>query len=182
MALDDARGRLYVTCQGSGTIDVLDTAALARRRAGRAAHRSRLPLPTDVAVPTLALNRRASARFGAKVCAALHRQPRAPCCTTDASCGGCPTLRRGAAGRLLRDEQPGRPAQRPARHRARARPRTRSTWSTSSPPRSRRSTSSPTRPRRCRRGHRHDVVPRRLRQRHASSATAGSDRSSSSPT
>ena len=28
MALDDARSRLYVTCQGSGTVDVLDTAAL----------------------------------------------------------------------------------------------------------------------------------------------------------
>ena len=36
MALDDARGRLYVTCQGSGTVDVLDTAALAAGVARRA--------------------------------------------------------------------------------------------------------------------------------------------------
>jgi YVTN family beta-propeller protein len=89
MALDDARNRLYVTCQGSGTVDVLDTAALA---AGLPAEQAivSLPLPTDVVVPTLVLPP-AVGGFGAKVCSAATTNSGAAC-TTAASCTGCPPL------------------------------------------------------------------------------------------
>lgn len=92
MALDDARGRLYVTCQGSGAVDVLDTADLA---AGIAAERAivPLPLPGDVPVPTLTLPP-AVGGFGAKVCAAFTSNPGAAC-GTDGDCSGCPALGEG---------------------------------------------------------------------------------------
>jgi DNA-binding beta-propeller fold protein YncE len=92
MALDDARDRLYVTCQGSGTVSVLDTAAL---RAGSPAELAilALPLPTDATVPTLAVPT-VVGPFGAKVCGAFTSTPGAPC-TTDAGCGGCPSLVEG---------------------------------------------------------------------------------------
>src|SRR5262249_56617142 len=88
MALDDARDRLYVTCQGSGVVDILDTAALA---AGSPAELAQvpLPLPTDVSLPTLGLNTSVSGNFGAKVCAAFTSS-RGAACTSDASCSGCP--------------------------------------------------------------------------------------------
>src|SRR5262245_57052262 len=88
MALDDARDRLYVTCQGSGVVDVLNTAALA---AGSPAELAQvpLPLPTDVTVPTLGLNTAVSGNFGAKVCEAFYSR-RGAACTSDASCSGCP--------------------------------------------------------------------------------------------
>jgi DNA-binding beta-propeller fold protein YncE len=87
MALDDPRNRLYVTCQGSGTVDVLDTVALA---AGAPAELGivALPLPTDVPVPTLAIPSLVGP-FGAKVCAGFSSMAGAPC-TTDAQCGSCP--------------------------------------------------------------------------------------------
>jgi DNA-binding beta-propeller fold protein YncE len=91
-ALDDVRGLLYVTCQGSGTVDVLDTLALANGLPAELAIVS-LPLPTDVAVPTLALPSTTGA-FGAKVCGAFTSTPGASC-TTDAQCGGCPSLVEG---------------------------------------------------------------------------------------
>lgn len=92
MALDDARGRLYVTCQGSGTVDILDTAALVA--AGPAElHLVSLPLPADATVPTLATNSVVGG-FGAKVCAAFTSNPGTPC-VTDAGCSGCPPLREG---------------------------------------------------------------------------------------
>lgn len=92
MALDDARGRLYVTCQGSGAVDVLDTADLV---AGVAAERAliSLPLPVDVPVPTLSLAPAVGA-FGAKVCGSFTGQPGAAC-TSDLDCGTCPTLVEG---------------------------------------------------------------------------------------
>lgn len=92
MALDDARGRLYVTCQGSGTVDVLDTAALA---AGVPAEIGivALPLPVDAAVPTLTLPS-ATGTFGQKVCAAFTSN-RGAACTSNSDCGGCPTLVEG---------------------------------------------------------------------------------------
>lgn len=92
MALDDARGRLYVTCQGSGAVDVLDTADLV---AGVAAERSivPLPLPLDVPVPTLSLAP-AVGGFGNAVCGAFTGLP-GVACTTDLDCGGCPPLVEG---------------------------------------------------------------------------------------
>jgi hypothetical protein len=92
MALDDTRGRLYVTCQGSGTVDVLDTAALA---AGAPAELQQvaLPLPTDATVPTLDIPAVVGG-FGTKACAAFTTSPGAPC-TSDAQCTGCPSLREG---------------------------------------------------------------------------------------
>jgi DNA-binding beta-propeller fold protein YncE len=92
MALDDARGRLFVTCQGSGTIDVLDASALASGVQAEDAVIP-LPLPTDAVVPTLALPSTVGA-FGAKVCGAFTNN-RGAACTTDANCGGCPTLVEG---------------------------------------------------------------------------------------
>jgi DNA-binding beta-propeller fold protein YncE len=92
MALDDARGRLYVTCQGSGTIDILDTAALVAA-APAELHVLALPLPTDVPVPTLAINSVVGG-FGNKVCAAFTSNPGTPC-VSDAGCTGCPSLREG---------------------------------------------------------------------------------------
>ena len=88
MALDDVRGRLYVTCQGSGVVDVLDTAALA---AGAPAELAEvpLPLPTDTTVPTLALNTAVTGTFGAKVCAGFTSN-RGTACASDADCTGCP--------------------------------------------------------------------------------------------
>ena len=74
MALDDARGRLYVTCQGSGTVDVLDTAALATGVQAEAAV-VQLPLPFDVTVPTLDLPSSVGDASGAKVCAAFTSTP-----------------------------------------------------------------------------------------------------------
>src|SRR5262245_3663959 len=70
MVVDDARNRLYVTCQGSGTVDILDTASLA---AGVQAELAviPLPLPTDATVPTLTLNPSVGG-FGAKVCNAFN--------------------------------------------------------------------------------------------------------------
>src|SRR5262249_60004492 len=90
MALDDARGRLYVTCQGSGTVDVLDAAALA---AGTPAEQAivALPLPSDVTVPTLPLSSLVGG-FGARVCAAFTSNP-GTSCTTASDCTGCPTLK-----------------------------------------------------------------------------------------
>jgi len=89
MALDDARNRLYVTCQGSGIVDVLDTAALA---AGSPAELAQvpLPLPTDASVPTLSLNTNVTGDFGAKVCAGFTSSRGMPC-TSDAGCSGCPS-------------------------------------------------------------------------------------------
>lgn len=86
-ALDDARGRLFVTCQGSGTVDVFDAAALAGGLQAEAAVVA-LPLPTDAVVPTLALPPSTGA-FGAKVCGAFTSSP-GVACTTDANCTGCP--------------------------------------------------------------------------------------------
>jgi DNA-binding beta-propeller fold protein YncE len=93
MALDDARGRLYVTCQGSGTIDILDTAALVAA-APAELYLVSLPLPADVSVPTLAINAAVTGNFGAKVCAAFTSNPGTPC-ASDAQCTGCPALREG---------------------------------------------------------------------------------------
>jgi hypothetical protein len=66
MALDDARNRLYDTCQASGTIDVLDTAALVAGTAAQKAN-DNLPLPTDHTEPTLELAPMTGG-FGNKVC------------------------------------------------------------------------------------------------------------------
>jgi len=92
MALDDARDRLYVTCQGSGTVDVLDTAALV---AGLPAELAvvDLPLPTDVSVPTLALPSTVGG-FGQKTCAAFTTNRGTPC-TSAGDCTGCPPLVEG---------------------------------------------------------------------------------------
>lgn len=92
MALDDVRGRLYVTCQGSGTVAVLDTAALS---AGLPAELAivELPLPSDVAVPTLAMPPAVGA-FGNKVCGAFT-QAAGVACTTDGDCTNCPSLVEG---------------------------------------------------------------------------------------
>lgn len=92
MGLDDVRGRLYVTCQGSGTVDVLDTAALAAGLPAEAAIVS-LPLPGDVPVPTLSLPPDTGA-FGAKVCGAFTSN-RGAACNTDADCQDCPSLVEG---------------------------------------------------------------------------------------
>jgi DNA-binding beta-propeller fold protein YncE len=91
-ALDDVRGRLYIACQGSGTVDVLDTAALAGGLPAEVAIVS-LPLPTDVTVPTLNLPSQTGA-FSAKVCGAFTGTPGAAC-TSNAQCGSCPTLVEG---------------------------------------------------------------------------------------
>ena len=88
MAIDDARDRLYVTCQASGVVDVLDLAALAAGSPAELAQVA-LPLPTDVTVPTLALNASRTGTFGAKVCAGFTGSP-GTACTTDADCSGCP--------------------------------------------------------------------------------------------
>jgi DNA-binding beta-propeller fold protein YncE len=92
MALDDARNRLYVTCQGSGTIDVLDTTLLA---AGQPAEVGlvALPLPGDASVPTLSLPP-ATGGFGQKTCGAFTTN-RGTACTSDADCTGCPALVEG---------------------------------------------------------------------------------------
>jgi DNA-binding beta-propeller fold protein YncE len=92
MALDDARNRLYVTCQGSGTVDVLDTSDLAAGVPAEVAMVS-LPLPGDVVVPTLTLTSQAGT-FGNKHCAASASNAGAAC-TTDSDCTGCPTLLEG---------------------------------------------------------------------------------------
>jgi DNA-binding beta-propeller fold protein YncE len=92
MALDDARNRLYVTCQGSGTVDVLDTADLAAGLPAELAMVS-LPLPTDATVPTLTLTPQVGT-FGGKFCGAFTSNSGTPC-TTDADCTGCPTLVEG---------------------------------------------------------------------------------------
>ena len=92
MALDDARGRLYVTCQGSGAVDVLDTADLTAAIAAESAIVP-LSLPLDVPVPTLSLPPAVGA-FGASVCAAFTSTPGAAC-TTDLDCGACPLLVEG---------------------------------------------------------------------------------------
>jgi len=52
-----------------------------------------LPLPTDVAVPTLSLPA-LTGGFGAKVCGAFTSTPGASC-TSNAGCGGCPSLVEG---------------------------------------------------------------------------------------
>ncbi len=91
MALDDARGRLYVTCQGSGTVAVLDTAALA---AGVPAELAVVGLPPpSIPTPSLSLPP-AVGSFGAKVCAAFTQSPGVPC-SVDANCTGCPSLVEG---------------------------------------------------------------------------------------
>ncbi len=92
MVLDDARNRLYVTCQGSGTVGVLDTTDLV---AGLPAELAivPLPLPGDAVVPTIALPPQAGG-FGAKFCAASSTSPGAAC-SSDADCTGCPTLVEG---------------------------------------------------------------------------------------
>lgn len=92
MALDDARGRLYVTCQGSGAVDVLDTADL---DAGLAAERNLvpLPLPVDVVVPTISIPPAVGA-FGAKTCGAFTGNKGAVC-SSDLDCGSCPSLVEG---------------------------------------------------------------------------------------
>ena len=100
-------------------------------RSGRRPSRPRAPscrcrCRSTFAVPTLSLPPAVGA-FGAKVCAAFTSTPGAAC-TSDADCGGCPLLGRGAAGRLLRHQQSDRPAQRTARHRPLRRHATRSTW------------------------------------------------------
>ena len=92
MALDDVRGRLYVTCQGSGTIDILDTASLVAA-APAELNTLALPLPTDASVPTLAIPPVVGA-FGAKVCAAFTGNAGTPC-TSDSQCTSCPSLRDG---------------------------------------------------------------------------------------
>ncbi len=87
MALDDARNRLYVTCQGSGTVAVLDTGALA---AGTPAEQRivSLPLPSDVSVPTLSIPSEVGG-FGTKSCAAFTASP-GVACANDSQCAGCP--------------------------------------------------------------------------------------------
>src|SRR5262249_39099048 len=82
----------YVTCQGSGAVDVLDTAALT---AGTPAELALvpLPLPTDVVVPTLSLPS-PTGGFGAKVCHPFASNAGAAC-TTGADCMNCPTLVEG---------------------------------------------------------------------------------------
>jgi DNA-binding beta-propeller fold protein YncE len=92
MALDDTRGRLYVTCQGSGTVDVLDTAALVAGTPAEVAMVA-LPLPTDVPVPTLTLSSQVGG-FGARVCAAFTSNA-GTLCTTNGDCTGCPSLKEG---------------------------------------------------------------------------------------
>jgi len=92
LALDDVRGRLYVTCQGSGAVDVLDTGALAAGMPAELALVS-LPLPTDVAVPTLTLGT-TTGGFGAKVCHPFASNAGAPCASA-ADCSGCPGLVEG---------------------------------------------------------------------------------------
>lgn len=103
MALDDVRDRLYVTCQGSGTVDILDTSALA---AGLPAEVGvvPLPLPADATVPTLALPS-ATGAFGEKVCAAFTAN-RGSSCDTDADCTGCPSLVEGLPVRCCATNNP----------------------------------------------------------------------------
>lgn len=91
-ALDDVRGRLYVACQGSGTVDVLDTAALAAAQPAEVGIVP-LPLPGDSPVPLLNLPAQTGS-FGAKVCGAFTGTPGAAC-NTSADCGSCPTLVEG---------------------------------------------------------------------------------------
>jgi YVTN family beta-propeller protein len=92
MALDDVRHRLYVTCQGSGTIDILDTLSLVAASPAEL-HLVSLPLPSDATVPTLATPAIVGP-LGAKVCAAFTNNPGTPC-TNDGQCLGCPILREG---------------------------------------------------------------------------------------
>jgi DNA-binding beta-propeller fold protein YncE len=92
MALDDAAGRVYVTCQGSGVIDVLDTAALAAGLPAEVAEVP-LPLPADVPVPLLNLQSIIGA-LGTKVCAGFTSNP-GMACTSDAQCSGCPASKEG---------------------------------------------------------------------------------------
>jgi YVTN family beta-propeller protein len=87
MALDDARGRLYITCQGSGAVDVVDTADLVAAVDAELAIVP-LPLPGDAPVPTLNLAPAVGA-FGAKVCSAATTNPGTPC-SSAADCTGCP--------------------------------------------------------------------------------------------
>ena len=103
LALDDARDRLYVTCQGSGTIDVLDTNALLAGTFAEAALVP-LPLPTDVPVPTLAIPPLVGP-FGAKVCAAFTTNPGVGC-ATDLDCTGCPTTVDGLPVQCCRVNNP----------------------------------------------------------------------------
>lgn len=92
VALDDARNRLYVTCQGSGTVDVLDTASLV---AGLPAELAlvNLPLPADVTVPTLAIPSTVGG-LGQKTCGAFTSNRGTPC-ASDGDCTGCPSLVEG---------------------------------------------------------------------------------------
>jgi YVTN family beta-propeller protein len=103
MALDDARNRLYVTCQGSGTIDVLDTAALV---AGTAAEMAivNLPLPTDLTVPTLE-QAPMTGGFGNKVCGGVTTNP-GTSCATDQDCTGCPNSFEGLPVQCCRSNNP----------------------------------------------------------------------------
>jgi DNA-binding beta-propeller fold protein YncE len=103
LALDDARDRLYVTCQGSGTIDVLDTNALLAGTFAEAALVA-LPLPTDTLVPTLAIPPTVGP-FGAKVCAAFTTSSGAAC-ATDLDCTGCPTTVDGLPVQCCRVNNP----------------------------------------------------------------------------
>jgi YVTN family beta-propeller protein len=96
MAVDDARHLLYVTCQGSGVVDVLDTDLL---HGGNAAEVQQLPLPLAPGAPTLAIPAAVTGPYGdggQKVCAATTGSPGAAC-TQDADCGSCANQLGGAA-------------------------------------------------------------------------------------
>ena len=94
MALDDARGRLYVTCQGSGDDRRPRHGRPRGRRVRPRSRSSSLPLPArrDRADPAHPAAR--SAGFGTKVCAAFTSNPGTPC-TSDAGCTGCPSTVEG---------------------------------------------------------------------------------------
>ncbi len=92
MALDDALGRLYVTCQGSGTLDIIDTASLVAASPAELRIVA-MPLPSDAVVPQLSLNAEVGP-LGGKVCGPMSQNPGTGC-LTDAGCFSCPTLREG---------------------------------------------------------------------------------------
>jgi len=90
MVLDDTAGLLYVTCQGSGVVDVLDTAAL---HAGTAAELQQVELPVPPGTPTLAIPTSTTGPYGdggQHVCSAFSGHPGMNC-TQESDCGSCQT-------------------------------------------------------------------------------------------
>ena len=88
MVLDDVGGVLYVACQGSGVVDVLDTGAL---RAGTAAELQQVELPVPPGTPLLTIPTSTTGPYGdggQHVCAAFSGHPGMNC-TTESDCSPC---------------------------------------------------------------------------------------------